>query len=314
MVEDLGEGGRSLDGKRQVGGLGEGSRREGVGAMVEHLLSEVGTVDVCLDAQVAEHGVGFPAPKELDGVFVDVGTEERGSSTWAETAGGEQCRVDAGERSDGFGGVAESRGDLGASHSPADVFGVVVEADGCGRIGFVIAEVLRESEQCFYGAYVRVGGRALCDLFATDGVLLVSEGERGMRDVGYVYVIQRGVRGAEYAIPDGKVYVVKLEGLRAARAGGVGVLGRAHEPEESGDGEVGAMAVEGSMDGMVVVKDLDQLTEDFDVGRVGAFGGVVFVAEALEERSEYGMVPVGSRNFFSGIWLTQVGDPRPHRQ
>ena len=34
---------------------------EGVGAMVEHALGEATRVRVGLDAQVAEHGVGFPA-------------------------------------------------------------------------------------------------------------------------------------------------------------------------------------------------------------------------------------------------------------
>ena len=34
---------------------------KGVGAMIQHLLSIVVGVSGCLDAEVAEHGVGFPA-------------------------------------------------------------------------------------------------------------------------------------------------------------------------------------------------------------------------------------------------------------
>ena len=39
----------------------EGSRMEGVGAVVQHALRIVVGVGCGLDAQVAEHGVGFPA-------------------------------------------------------------------------------------------------------------------------------------------------------------------------------------------------------------------------------------------------------------
>ena len=46
---------------------------EGVGAMVEHELGKV--LGRSLDAEVLEHGVGFPAPEELDAVLVDARTE-----------------------------------------------------------------------------------------------------------------------------------------------------------------------------------------------------------------------------------------------
>lgn len=63
--------------------------------MVEHQLRKVGGVDVCLDAQVAEHGVGFPASKELDGVLVNPGAEEGSGSAGAEAAGRQKGGVNA---------------------------------------------------------------------------------------------------------------------------------------------------------------------------------------------------------------------------
>ena len=44
---------------------------EGVGAVVEHSLGKPRGHG--LDAEVAEHGIGFPAAKEHDGVLVNVG-------------------------------------------------------------------------------------------------------------------------------------------------------------------------------------------------------------------------------------------------
>ena len=51
-------------------------RCEGVGTMVEHELGTVVGMGSGLDAQVAEHGLGFPKSKELDGVRVHSGTEQ----------------------------------------------------------------------------------------------------------------------------------------------------------------------------------------------------------------------------------------------
>ena len=42
-------------------GSGEPTRGEGVGAVVEHALGEMGGLGVSLDAQVSEHGIALPA-------------------------------------------------------------------------------------------------------------------------------------------------------------------------------------------------------------------------------------------------------------
>ena len=43
--------------------------------MVQHALGVVVSMGGCLDAQVAQHGIGFPSAKELDGVLVNVGAQ-----------------------------------------------------------------------------------------------------------------------------------------------------------------------------------------------------------------------------------------------
>ncbi len=72
---------------------------EGIGAMVKHELGEV--LGSGLDAEVPEHGVGFPAPHEGDVVRVDVGAHEGGGTAGAERASADELGFDvcaAGER------------------------------------------------------------------------------------------------------------------------------------------------------------------------------------------------------------------------
>ena len=51
---------------------------ESEGAVLQHLLGTVAGGRRCLDAEVPEHGVGFPTTEEHDGVLVNVSTEEGG--------------------------------------------------------------------------------------------------------------------------------------------------------------------------------------------------------------------------------------------
>ena len=46
-------------------------RDEGVVTALEHESGETGHDGVCLDMEVAEHDVGFPATEELDHVGID---------------------------------------------------------------------------------------------------------------------------------------------------------------------------------------------------------------------------------------------------
>ena len=57
-----------------------GSRAKGVVAVGEHFAGMVAGELLGLGTKVPEHGVGFPAAKELDGFFVDVGTKKGGGT------------------------------------------------------------------------------------------------------------------------------------------------------------------------------------------------------------------------------------------
>jgi hypothetical protein len=66
-----------------------------------------------LDAKVAQHGIGFPAAKEHDGVLVDIGAEQSGCSARAEGAGADELGVDAGASVACVGSMAQGVGDKG---------------------------------------------------------------------------------------------------------------------------------------------------------------------------------------------------------
>jgi hypothetical protein len=94
----------------------------------------------------------------------------------------------------------------------------------------------------------------------------------------------------------------------------MGAFRGAQEPVEGSDGEVNDVPVGLAVNGMLGVEHVTHVTDDWDVGRAGALCWVISVVHGFEERSEWGMVPDGSRSFLSGIWATQVGDPLPHCQ
>ena len=53
----------------------EDQGREGVGAVVQHLLGAALANDDDLGPKVEEHGVGLPASDKFDGVAVDAGAQ-----------------------------------------------------------------------------------------------------------------------------------------------------------------------------------------------------------------------------------------------
>ena len=128
VVEELGGGEErrnsrgSLD-RESPGGIGAGCK--GVGPMVEHELG-VGR-GCCLDAQVAEHCVRFPAPQQHDGIGAHIGTEQGGGPAGPEGLSAYVLGVDAGRLLNGGGGMPESILDvLGRSGLPALVGGMKV--------------------------------------------------------------------------------------------------------------------------------------------------------------------------------------------
>jgi hypothetical protein len=101
-----------------------------------------------LDADVAQHGIGFPATKEHDGVLVDIGAEQSGDSTWAERAGTDELGVDAGASVAGVGGMAQGVDDESwFDGGPVVDTGVVVveHVEWSGWCGVVCEEVVNDA-------------------------------------------------------------------------------------------------------------------------------------------------------------------------
>ena len=117
---------------------------EGVGAMVEHLLGIVVQMGGSLNAQVAEHSVGFPAAQEHDGVLVDTSTEQGGGTTGAQRTSADFLGVDTGDITGGSSGTSKNVGDhRGLDMEPGALRGVivVVRVERSVRKGFGFAEV-----------------------------------------------------------------------------------------------------------------------------------------------------------------------------
>jgi hypothetical protein len=281
------EGRRGLHGDGQATGGMVGLGSKGVVAGSEHELGEVGGVGMCSDAEVAEHGVGFPSSDELDDVGVDAGAEERGSATRAKAAGGEELGEDAGAGGECPGGVAKGVGDEtrgGGMLLPAPI---PVGVDGRVRGRGVGPDVGADAREGFAGAKVVVVGGAMGDLLAADGVLLVGEGERCRGDLAKrILVIQRTVRGGNHAGAEGESDVLDTEGFGAALAVAEEVLGWAQEPVEANDAQEVGVPVSRPVELVVGVEGMWDVAEDGEVGRIGACGRVVGVAEGFEERSE----------------------------
>lgn len=149
-----------------------------------------------------------------------------------------------------------------------------------------MAEVVCDAVECLGGAHKRVGCCALGDLLAPDGILLVSERERGGGHKVGVHVIQRVVGSGVDAVAHEEVGVAEAESLGSFVILGRGVFARAEEPEEGCDGEVNDLLVGSPEFGVHGVKDERHVADDRDIGRVGALGRVVAVPHGFEERSQ----------------------------
>ena len=81
-----------------------------------------------MDAQVAEHGIQFPAAQQHDGIRADIGTEQSGSAAWPQQLGTDVFGADAGHLLSGGGGMPESILDVvGRGWLPALVGRMMVE-------------------------------------------------------------------------------------------------------------------------------------------------------------------------------------------
>ena len=120
----------------------------------------------------------------------------------------------------------------------------------------------------------------MANALTLDRVLLVSELKM---DEGHssddVRVIQRRSGGVATMVAEGEVDVAETEGLGARVGGASGVLCGAEEPEETGNAEVGNVAIELAMLGVLEVQDGGELLKDDGVDRVDPLGGLVLVFE-----------------------------------
>lgn len=189
--------------------------------------------------------------------------------------------------------MAETIGDEGAFDVGELLVRVVVGTERSGAGGTIESEVFGEAEECFGRTKQGVGGSLLGYLFATDAILLFSEDESAGEHVRFFDFIQSWVRAkvapfvsVRETDGDGSVADSKRLGALFVCITGVGVFRWAEKPVEGDDGEVNDMLVGKAVGGVSLVEDFIQLADDWDVGRIGALGGVVLVPEGLEKRSE----------------------------
>ena len=129
---------------------------ESVGAVVLHVLGNVRVVGEGLDAEVDEHGVGFPGAEQFDGVFVDVGAEQRRGAARAKAAGAEQGGINAGETKSGGTGAKGGGHEGVADVVPGGVVVVGVERSlGRGAMEPLMGSNAGKSAE---GAQERIGG------------------------------------------------------------------------------------------------------------------------------------------------------------
>ena len=223
----------------------------------------------------------------MDGVGVDAGTEQSGGPTRSERAGRDQGRVDAGLVLDLKGGVSESVGDEAGRHVvPLVVVGADMMVERCLGGSVVLLKVECKTASGLAGAEEWIVGGGMTYFLAANAVLLVRELQSR---VGYLedsLVIQRRGRSVVDLAVEVEVDVLEAESLGTAIFQGVGVFGRAKEPEEGKDAEVDDMAVGLAPLGVLSVEGIQEGDEDRSVDWVGAGRGTVFVGETLDKRSE----------------------------
>ena len=98
-------------------------------AMGEHGLGEAFSLGLCGDAEVSEHGVGFPAAEQFDDVGLDISAEESRRPAGPEAAGADESGFDPGNGFEGASGVAESVSDPDAVDLPC-ASGIEERGDG----------------------------------------------------------------------------------------------------------------------------------------------------------------------------------------
>ena len=142
----------------------------------------------------------------------------------------------------------------GGHEGVADVVPGVVVVVGVERgLGRGAMEPLMRSDagESAEGAQERIGGCALRDLFAADAVLLVSEGQAGMRQAGRFDVIQERVGSGVDLVVGRELDVTKAERCGLAVFAPMEVFTGPEEPVEGHDDEVQGHGGAAALCGMV---------------------------------------------------------------
>ena len=144
------------------------------------------------------------------------------------------------------GGVAQGVGDvLGFDRIPLAVRRIVLHVNGRGRCSPGTLKVERKAAKGFCGAIERVSAGLVANLFTSDGVLLVGEGERRILDALHPVVIQRGHGSVDNLVVNGKVDVLIAADLATRFRITMDIFGGSEQPVESDNDEVNDVTIEG---------------------------------------------------------------------
>ena len=180
-----------------------------------------------LHAEVAEHCVGLPAPKELNLVFIPVGAEQGGGAPGSEALAGDavweypRCVVDRG------GGFAEACGDVECGDVVKLVVLVVVCVEWSVRGRVLVSQVLNSSADPLSWTPEGVFTRAVADCFVSYTVLLVGKDESNegapshvMQRAGCGIEVVSGWSAEEHVLePKGRAFSGLVGGRTSAFAG-----------------------------------------------------------------------------------------------
>jgi len=149
--------------------------------MLKHGGSQISSDFSSVCAEVSEHGAGFPATNELDGLRILVGTQESGGTSRAQTVGCDLMGRDAGGREGSCSSFVEPVGDVGSGGIfvgvGSGVANPVERGFGWSPMATQVRGAPTKSSARIEDS-VRVGG--MTEGFTTHAILLVSACESYM--------------------------------------------------------------------------------------------------------------------------------------
>ena len=182
-----------------------------------------------MDAQVTEHGVGFPAAKQHDGLCANIGTEKGGGTARTEGAGSDLFGEDTRVGFVNFGHMLDCIGDVGGLGRHGLVDGQVLVMDGVhgrGGLGVVVLKALGDACEGLSGAEEGVVVDTVANALAFDSVLLSDKFQGCRAQVRKLVIIQGRIGGIAHCSSDVEVDASEFKGLRVSvGSAGVAVFG-----------------------------------------------------------------------------------------